>query len=163
MPLLFFAPFSIGAPKDEISTATLTIIEEQNAIISVDFEIEEQKEDIKNQNLTSAKTKKAVFNPSQKEFYVISTAYSSSVDETDSSPFITASGADIRKHPYRIVAANFLRIGTKLQLPDLYGDTIFDVQDRMNQRFSDRLDVWQPSKQEAKQFGIRKVKVRIVE
>lgn len=84
------------------------------------------------------------------------TAYSSSVDETDSTPFITASNTRTRDG---VVAANFLPFGTKVKIPELFGDKVFVVEDRMHRRFSDRLDIWFPSKGEAKQFGKRKAQI----
>ncbi|OGN34212.1 MAG: hypothetical protein A3I39_00660 [Candidatus Yanofskybacteria bacterium RIFCSPLOWO2_02_FULL_47_9b] len=89
----------------------------------------------------------------------MATAYSSSVDETDSTPFITAKGTYVRDG---IIAANFLPFGTAVKIPAIYGNKIFVVEDRMNQRFSDRIDLWFPSKQAARQFGKKKVIIEIV-
>lgn len=94
-----------------------------------------------------------------KKMTVTVTAYSSSVDETDDSPFITANGTYVRDG---IVAANFLPFGTAVKIPALFGDKIFVVTDRMNQRFSDRMDIWMPSKNAAFQFGLKKVVIEIV-
>ena len=94
-----------------------------------------------------------------KTYSVIATAYSSSVDETDSTPFITAKGTYVRDG---IIAANFLPFGTAVKIPAIYGNKIFVVEDRMNQRFSDRIDLWFPSKQAARQFGKKKVIIEIV-
>lgn len=91
---------------------------------------------------------------------VTSTAYSSDVAQTDSTPFITASGTTVH---HGVVAANFLPIGSKIKIPDYYGDEIFVVEDRMNARYTKRLDIWMASRAEAKQFGIRKVNIEIVE
>lgn len=88
--------------------------------------------------------------PAHKTYEVSVSAYSSSVDETDSTPFITAWGTRTRDG---VIAANFLPLGTKVQLPELYGDKIFTVEDRMNRRFSDSVDVWMPSKSNAIVFG----------
>ncbi len=90
---------------------------------------------------------------------VTATAYSSSVDETDDTPFITAKGTYVRDG---IIAANFLPFGTAVKIPGMFGDKIFVVEDRMNKRYTDRIDVWMPSKQEAFQFGKRKVLIEIV-
>ena len=89
------------------------------------------------------------------------TAFSSAPNETDGSPFVTASGACVRDG---IVAANFLPFGTLLKLPGLFGDKVFEVEDRMADRFNYRLDVWMGSKPEAFRFGIRhNVHVEIVQ
>jgi len=86
------------------------------------------------------------------------TAYSSTVGQTDDTPFTMASG----KHVYSgAVAANFLPLGTKIKFPDLYGEKVFIVEDRMNKRFQDRIDIWFESKTEAKSFGLKYTKVKI--
>lgn len=86
------------------------------------------------------------------------TAYSSSPDETDDTPDITALGTKTRKG---VIASNFLPFGTKIKMPELFGDTVFTVEDRMNRRFQDRLDVWFPTKEEAKRFGLQFTEVEI--
>lgn len=89
------------------------------------------------------------------------TAYSSSPRETDGSPFVTATGACVQDG---IVAANFLPFGTKFRMPELFGDKIFEVQDRMNSRYNIRVDVWMTSQKDAIQFGLkRNVKIEIIE
>ncbi|KKS19241.1 MAG: hypothetical protein UU76_C0003G0044, partial [Parcubacteria group bacterium GW2011_GWC1_41_7] len=81
--------------------------------------------------------------------------------ETDDDPWITASGSDTRDG---IVASNFLPFGTKIRIPSLFGDKVFIVEDRMNRRHTERIDVWMPSKFDALLFGIhRKVPVEILE
>lgn len=87
------------------------------------------------------------------------TAYSSTPDQTDDTPFITASNTYVRDG---IVAANFARFRTKIRFPTLYGDKIFVVEDRMNKRYPHRVDIWMQTRQEAKQFGIKTVQVEIV-
>ena len=86
------------------------------------------------------------------------TAYSSSPDETDDTPNITAMGSETRNG---VIAANFLPFGAKVRIPKLFGDTVFTVEDRMHQRFQDRLDVWFPTKAEAKRFGLQSTEVEI--
>lgn len=92
---------------------------------------------------------------------VTATAYSSTPDQTDSSPFTTSNGKQVYDG---LIAANWLPYGTKIRVPDMYGDKIFTVNDRMNRRYdTGRLDVWMKSRGEAKQFGIRKIRIQIVE
>lgn len=91
-------------------------------------------------------------NKNYKEYWVIITAYSSSPDETDDTPYITASGAWVTDGG---VASNFLPLGIRLKIPDLFGEKVFVVNDRMNDRFNDRIDVWFPDKDSAKRFGIK--------
>jgi 3D (Asp-Asp-Asp) domain-containing protein len=91
--------------------------------------------------------------------WVIVTAYSSTPDQTDSTPFITASGTNVRDG---VVACNFLRFGTRVRFPQLYGNKVFVVEDRMALRNSHKIDIWFPSKEEAKQFGVKVVKVEVL-
>jgi 3D (Asp-Asp-Asp) domain-containing protein len=95
----------------------------------------------------------------KKTIKVLATAYSSTPDQTDSTPFITANGKVVHDG---LVAANFLPFGTKLRLPEVYGDKVFTVNDRMHPRFSNRLDVWMKSREEARRFGAKTVKVEIL-
>lgn len=80
------------------------------------------------------------------------TAYSSSPEETDDTPFITASGSKVR---FGVVAANFLPLGAKIRLPKIFGDQIFVVEDRLHEKNSDRIDIWLPSRSEALEFGVK--------
>ena len=64
---------------------------------------------------------------------VVVTFYSSTIDQTDSTPFITANGTYVRDG---IVASNFLVFGTVVKFPELFGDKRFVVMDRMNPRYS---------------------------
>ncbi|MDD5433666.1 MAG: hypothetical protein PHE77_03370 [Candidatus Pacebacteria bacterium] len=92
---------------------------------------------------------------------VVLTAYSSSVDETDDTPFITASGKTVENG---IVANNLLSFGTRIRIPELFGDTIFEVQDRMNQRKQPyHFDIWMPSKEQAIIFGAKTAKIEIID
>ncbi len=79
------------------------------------------------------------------------TAYSSTPEETDDTPFTTASMTEVRDG---IIAANFLPFGTKVMIPELFGDKIFVVEDRMHKRKVDFVDVWMADKNAALEFGI---------
>lgn len=99
-----------------------------------------------------------------KELTVMATAYSSTAAQTDSSPCTTANGYNVCKaNKENVVAANFLPFGTKVKFPEVYGDKIFTVQDRMNRRFSKRIDFWMKTTNKARQFGVKQVKVQVVE
>lgn len=89
---------------------------------------------------------------------VTSTAYSSDVWQTDSTPFITASGTTVR---HGVIAANFLPIGTTVKIPALYGDDVFVVEDRMNARYTNRVDIWMETYNEAKQYGVKSIDIEI--
>ncbi len=97
-----------------------------------------------------------------KTIKVVSTAYSSDVWQTDSTPCIPASGYDLCAHYEKYgegdtIAANFLPLGTKVRFPELYGDKIFIVRDRMNARYGyGRIDIWMPEYEEAKNFGVKR-------
>ena len=91
---------------------------------------------------------------------MVITAYSSTVCQTDDTPYITASGARVRKG---IVANNKLAFGTKIQIPEIYGDKIFTVKDRLHPRKGHyHIDIWFPSKQEAINFGVKITYVKIL-
>ncbi|MBI2642454.1 MAG: 3D domain-containing protein [Candidatus Wildermuthbacteria bacterium] len=83
---------------------------------------------------------------------VVVTAYSSTVSQTDDTPFITASGTQVRDG---IVATNILPMGTKIKIPDLYGDRVFVVEDRMHPRKNYQVDIWFPEYSDALNFGAK--------
>lgn len=87
------------------------------------------------------------------------TAYSSTPDQTDDTPFITAANTHVRDG---VVAANFAYFGTKMRFPTLYGDKVFIVEDRMNSRYPYRIDIWMRTREEAKQFGVKIVPIEII-
>ncbi|MEA3344350.1 MAG: hypothetical protein U9Q16_01555 [Patescibacteria group bacterium] len=92
---------------------------------------------------------------------MIMTAYSSTVWQTDDSPFITASGSTVR---HGIVANNMLNFGTRIRIPELYGDEIFVVEDRMHWKKSNyHLDIWFPEYIQAKNFGAQKAYIEVLE
>ena len=88
------------------------------------------------------------------------TFYSSTPDQTDSTPFITANGT----HVYDgVAAANFLPFGTKVMLPELFGNKVFVIEDRMHERFSHRVDIWVSTREEALKRGVAYTTVEIYE
>jgi 3D (Asp-Asp-Asp) domain-containing protein len=113
-------------------------------------------------------TLKGVSNPKEpvpeyrvkERIWVIMTAYSSSVWETQGDPFITASGTRVH---WGTVAANFLPFGTKIRIPTVFGDQIFTVEDRMNPRKKIQIDIWHPSRIEALRFGVKEGYIEILE
>ena len=75
-----------------------------------------------------------------KSLSVIVTAYSSTPWETWGDPFITAAGTQVREG---IIANNLLPFGTRIKLPELYGDRIFIVEDRMHSKKGYyHVDIW---------------------
>jgi len=98
------------------------------------------------------------------EMWTYATAYTSSVAETDSTPCITADGYNVcQANEENIIATNFLPFGTKVKIPDLYGDREFIVHDRMNRRYSNRVDIWMKDRSDAIQFGKKQIKIEVIE
>lgn len=89
------------------------------------------------------------------------TAYSSTVDQTDADPFTTASGTKVHNG---IIAHNFLPFGTRVRFPDAFGDKVFVVADRLNDRKGFYIaDVWMPTREDAEQWGAPILKMEILE
>lgn len=108
-----------------------------------------------------------VSNPSNQEsqvarkIRVVVTAYSSTIGETDDSPFVTAAGTWVKEG---IVANNMLPFGTKIRIPELYGDKVFIVEDRMHRRKGYyHVDIWFASYEEAKNFGAERTFIEVLE
>ncbi len=96
-----------------------------------------------------------------RQIKVITTAYSSCVWQTDDTPFITAAGTSVRDG---IVANNLLPFGTKVRLPELYGDKIFVVEDRMHARKGYyHIDIWFASYHDALNFGAKRTYMEVLE
>jgi 3D (Asp-Asp-Asp) domain-containing protein len=92
------------------------------------------------------------------------TAYNSEAGQTDDSPCITANGFDVCKHGIEdTLAANFLPLGTKVKIPDLFGDRVFVVRDRMNKKHPNRVDVWMKDRHAAIHFGVKVAKIQVIE
>ncbi len=125
---------------------------------------EEIKEDITQKEPVGKKGTSAKKNV--KTFTVVATGYSSTPDQTDDSPFITASGTHVRDG---IIAANVytkgqrIPFGTLVRIPEIFGDKVFVVEDRMNSRYTNNVDIWFPERNLAKVFGIKKVTIEIVD
>jgi len=95
-----------------------------------------------------------------KTLNVLATAYSSTPEETDSDPFITAAGTLVRDG---IIANNLLPFGTKIRIPELYGDKIFVVEDRMHSRKSNyQIDIWFASHSQAEEFGAKQTYIEVL-
>jgi len=135
---------------------------EENGLISAikDFFIGEE---TASSTFPVAEDRKAV-----RTVWVTVTAYSSTVDQCDSTPCITANGFDLCKN-YKeratadTIAANFLKFGTHVRLADAFGDQVFIVRDRMNSKYNgqNRIDVWMPTREEAIAFGVKRIKMEI--
>jgi len=91
---------------------------------------------------------------------VIVTAYSSTADQTDATPFITANGTYVYDG---IVACNFLPFGAKVRFPEYSGDKVYVVADRMAKKNSHKIDIWMESRGAALEFGVQYLTVEILE
>jgi 3D (Asp-Asp-Asp) domain-containing protein len=95
--------------------------------------------------------------------HVLMTAYNSEKAQTDNSPCTTATGFNVCQHGKEdTIAANFLPFGAKVKIPELFGDRVFVVRDRMNKRYTNKVDIWMTSKTKALQFGVKYAKIEIV-
>jgi len=150
---------------------------ESNVLKSINIDVIKEREKEKNKKIASKNKEnvikktasyseeseagpKPLVQTKQREMFVTLTAYSSTVSQCDASPFITASGTRVHEGT---VAANFLPFGTKIKIPELYGDRIFVVEDRMSNRFWYVVDVWMPTYNEAIQLGRRQAKIVIID
>lgn len=93
-------------------------------------------------------------------FAVVLTAYSSTPEQTDSTPFNTSNGLRVYDG---LIAVNWLSYGTRVKFPELFGDKIFTVNDRMHPRFGrGRADLWLDAPlEQVKEFGVKRVKMEI--
>ena len=83
----------------------------------------------------------------------IITAYTSLPELTDRTPYITASGQKVR---VGIIANNCLPFGSIVYI----NGQPYEVEDRMNRRYNCRhFDIWLPTYKQAKEFGLKKLKV----
>jgi 3D (Asp-Asp-Asp) domain-containing protein len=91
---------------------------------------------------------------------VVVTAYSSTPEQTDDTPNITANGTLVRDG---IVANNLLSFGTEIRMPEIYGEKIFTVEDRMHSRKGDyHFDVWFQEYSDALGFGAQLTYVEVL-
>lgn len=102
---------------------------------------------------------------------IISTAYNSDIDQTDSTPFITASGERVgegtlalSRDMIRAENAFMAKMGYNNAATISFGDTIdivyvrrMVVHDTMNRRYRERADIWMDSKSDARLWGVRDI------
>jgi len=86
----------------------------------------------------------------------IITGYSSSKDETDNTPDITASQKPTQEGV--IACPRYYKFSTQF----LINGKIYTCWDRMNSKFIHRFDIWFPSKQEAKEWGNKILMVYLI-
>jgi len=82
------------------------------------------------------------------------TGYSSSPDECWGDPFITADGSETRKG----IVANNCYFGHWAKIDGV----IYEITDKMNERYGcEYFDKWFPTKEEALEWGVKQLKVKI--
>ncbi|MBI4460895.1 MAG: 3D domain-containing protein [Acidobacteria bacterium] len=86
----------------------------------------------------------------------IVTAYSSSPDETEGDPFITASGQVVRKGI--VACSREFPFGTRF----LISGEVYECLDRLAPKYNDRIDIWMPTKEEALEYGRKELGVEIL-
>ncbi|WP_102125007.1 3D domain-containing protein [Deinococcus planocerae] len=99
------------------------------------------------------------------------TAYNSTPGQTDSTPFITATGTRVRSGVVAL-SRDLLRVfpyGSKVTVEDLSGRTgsllrgqVFSVEDTMAARKTNSIDIWMASRSQAIRFGARQVRITAV-
>ena len=92
---------------------------------------------------------------------VTRTAYTASRDECDSTPHITATGTK-PKVGRTIAVSRDLFEHLKHRKVYIEGLGVFTIEDTMNERYTNRVDLLVSSKSEAKKIGIGKVKMMVL-
>ena len=146
------AKTKIGAKEDLVSQINKILLEKNQTYYG--FSLIQNDSVLAVRPLATPKTYKP-----KREYIVAATAYSSTPEQTDRTPFITASGIHVREG---VIAANFLPFGTVIKIPELFGDKAFIIEDRMNSRYWLNIDIWFPEKDLAKEFGVKVVKIEII-
>ncbi|WP_407570216.1 hypothetical protein [Deinococcus altitudinis] len=102
---------------------------------------------------------------------VHSTAYNSTPGQTDSSPYITATGTRVRPGVVALSRDLLGRFpyGTRITIEDLSGryssflrGRVFVVEDTMHPRIGNTVDVWMGSRGEAMAWGTRNIRITAV-
>jgi len=152
--LLFEAPLILGR-KDEETALAEAIIHNYSENIGEKLAISERNSLISTANPNNPDPKVS------RKMNVVITAYSSTVHETDETPLVTASGTMVKDG---VVANNLLPFGTRIRIPEIYGDKIFVVEDRMNWKAGNyHIDIWEDSRLDALDFGAKRTYIEVLE
>jgi len=159
-----------SSPDDMVTTDSVVKSQMPGAPISTDLVSKDQTMDQEAAKLTTpvaSSTAPVASSTPQKVVKTSSrviTAYNSEAAQTDDDPCTTANGFNLCKHNQEdSIAANFLPFGTEVKIPDLFGDRVFVVRDRMNSRFGNRVDVWLKDHNEALKFGVKVATIQVLE
>ena len=137
----------MGFHKDADDTATTIVVEAE-------------KKPAKTQEIKKTEVKKTI--------WVTATAYSSTPWQTDNTPCITSTGYNVCNKTANIIAVSrdlvrSLGYHRQIMLPSLYGSEIFLIEDTMNVRFVNRIDVHHGSTEDARDFGLkRNVELQVI-
>lgn len=156
----------ISSPKVDVLTEKFQEAEEKYVNLSVVEKTVNIQKTVKENKPQEVETEFQASTPEPENgrvMYVQSSAYSSTVDQCDATPCITADGFNVCANGQEnVVAANFLPLGTKIMIPELFGDRVFTVHDRMNARYYYKVDIWMTSRERALQYGVRNIKIVIL-
>ncbi|MEK7459207.1 MAG: hypothetical protein AAB663_02255, partial [Patescibacteria group bacterium] len=50
---------------------------------------------------------------------------------------------------------------SKTKIPEIYGDQVFIVEDRMNARYHKKVDIWMENHSDAIVFGSKNIKIEV--
>lgn len=167
-----FIFFALPSLADEINTQTAQAKGNENLTIKSDSLTKSDQLDsvVERAIQKSLENQKELTGEVEEEIKVISSsmrrlsAYNSDVNQTDNSPCITANGFNVCEHGQEdTIAANFLSFGTKVRIPELFGDRVFVVRDRMHSRNSQKVDIWMKNRSDALKFGVKVAKIEVLE
>lgn len=115
---------------------------------------------VHNGSLTICKLDKSAYHVVKTVKRII-TAYNADPNQTDDRPREAASGKEVFDG---MIASNDFKFGTKIRIPELFGDKIFTVEDRMHKRKKGMMDVFMEDYAAAVQFGAKhNITVEILE
>lgn len=95
--------------------------------------------------------------PKKQAQWAVVTAYSSSPDETDEDPFVTASGEQVREGI--VACSREFPFGTRFSIDG----KVYECLDRLAPKYDRRFDIWMASKMEALKYGKQQLLVELVE
>ena len=84
------------------------------------------------------------------------TAYSPRRSETDATPFINAAGAKVAEGQIAVSKDLFLAGWVYGRPVWIEGYGVYKIMDRMNYRYTDRIDIFMWSTKKAKKFGLKR-------
>ena len=83
------------------------------------------------------------------------TSYNSVPEQTDDTPFDTASGTHV--HDGTLACPKIYAFGTQVEI----AGKVYTCEDRMNQKFPDRFDIWMEATSSSAAWGTRTMQIKI--